>query len=64
MDRWFKDFSSCIDGISDNNNFGHVIKIRCLVDAASDSKEFCFSACNMNCMVDHLCNQSVIYMCI
>ena len=43
-----------MDGISDNNNFGHVIEIRCLVDATSDSKEFCFSACNVNRMVDRL----------
>ena len=62
VDGWFKDFSSCMDGIGDNNNFGHVFEIQCLVDAASDSKEFCFNVCNMNHMVDHLCNWSVVHI--
>ena len=53
-----------MDGISDNNNFGHVIEIQYLVDAASDSKEFCFSTCNVNYMVDHLYNWSVVHVCM
>ena len=60
--RQFEDFSSFMDRISNNNNFGHIIKIWCLVDATSDNKEFCFSACNMNHMVDHLYNWSVIHV--
>ena len=64
MDQQFKDFSSYMDRIGDDNNFGHIIEIWCLVNATFDSEEFCFSVCNMNRIVDHLYNQSVVHMCM
>ena len=51
-----------MDGIGDNNNLGYVVEICSLVDATPDSKEFCFSACDMNCMMDRLCYRFVIYV--
>ena len=64
MDQQFKDFSRYMDRIGDDNNFGHVIEIWCLVNTIFDSEEFCFSVCNMNRIVDHLYNQSVVHICM
>ena len=62
IDRWFENFSSYMDGIGDNNNLGHIIEIHCLVNAASNYKEFYFSTCNMNHVVNCLCQRFVVYV--
>jgi len=51
-----------MDGIDDDNNLEYVVEIHSLVDAILDNKEFCFSTCDVNCMIDHLCYRFVIYM--
>ena len=53
-----------MDGIGNNNNLGYDVKIHRLVDTTSDSKEFCFSTCDVNYIMNHLCYRFVIYMCI
>ena len=51
-----------MDGIDDNNNFEYVVEICSLVDATSDSKKFCFSACDVNYIINCLCYRFVIYV--
>jgi len=40
-----------MDGICDNNDFRYVLEMGCLINATSDSKEFGFSASNVDRMV-------------
>ena len=40
-----------MDGIYDKNNFRYVLEMGCLINAASDSKEFSFSTSNIDYMV-------------
>jgi len=44
-------FISCMDGISNNNNFGNILLGTCLIDTTPDRKEFCFSGCDKDSMV-------------
>ena len=50
--------------VSDDNNFGNAINIWGLVDTISDSKKFCFSACDMNYMMNNLCDGSIMGVCM
>ena len=51
-----------MDGISNDNNLRYDVEIHRLVDATPDSKEFYFSACDVNHVMNHLCYRFVIYM--
>ena len=42
-----------MNGICDNNDFRYVLERGSLINAASDSKEFGFSASNVDHMVKH-----------
>ena len=57
-----KDFLCSVNGIDNDNNFGYVLFAGCLVDTTSDGKKFCFSTCNVCCMVNYLCQRVVVYM--
>jgi len=57
-----KDLFCHMDGICDNNDFRYALEMGCLINAASDSKEFGFSASNVNRMVKCFDNQSVMNM--
>ena len=57
-----KDFLCSMNGLGNNDNFGYVIFAACLVDTASDGKKFCFSTCDISCMVNRLCQRVVAYM--
>ena len=54
-----------MNGIGDDNNLGYIIGVYSLVNATPDSKKFCFSACDKNHVIDHLCKRLVVcmYMC-
>ena len=64
--RWWVKYLSCsIDRVSYNNDFKNILKMCCLVDTVSNSKEFSFYACNVNSMMKHFDNQFIVdvYMC-
>ena len=54
-----KDFLGCMDGVSYNDDFGDIIGSACLVDTASDSKEFSFSTCYKTSMMNSLDEQLI-----
>ena len=54
-----EDFLCGMNGIG---NFGYVLFTAYLVDTASDGKKFCFSAHDICCMVNHLCQRVVVCM--
>jgi len=37
-------FLGCMDGISDDNDFGHIVDSASLINAASNCKKFCLHA--------------------
>jgi len=51
VQRRVKDLFCHMNGVHDNNDFGYVLEMDCLINAASDSKEFSFSASDVDCMV-------------
>ena len=51
-----------MDGVSDNNDFGNVFLVVCLVDTASNDKELCSCASDKSCVVNHLNQRIVIYV--
>ena len=53
---------SCMDGVSDNNDFGNVFFAVCLTNTASYGKEFCFCADDKGRMVNHLDQRVVMYV--
>ena len=57
-----KDFICSVNGISNNDNFEYVLFATYLVNTASDGKKFCFSAHDVYCMVNRLCQRVVVYM--
>ena len=44
---------SCVNGVGDDNDFGDVFLVAGLINAASDSKEFHFSASDEDRMMNH-----------
>ena len=49
--RWWVKYLSCyMDRVSNNNDFGNILKSHCLVDSTSNGKEFCFHTSDINCM--------------
>jgi len=44
---------SCMNGVGDDNDFGDVFLVAGLINAASDSKEFRFSAGDEGRMMSH-----------
>jgi len=54
MWRWVKDFSGCMNRVSDNDDLGNVIVIWGLVDTAPYGKKFSFSAGDVNHVMDSL----------
>jgi len=57
-----KDLFCRMDGIYDNNDFRYTLEIGCLINATSDSKEFGFSASNVDHMVKCFDEWSVMNM--
>jgi len=53
VSRRVKDLFCYMNGICDNNDFRYVLERGSLINAASDSKEFGFSASNVDHMVKH-----------
>ena len=54
MEFTIENFPCCIDGISDDDDLGHVLLIACLVDTAPDHKKLHFSTSNESCMMNYL----------
>ena len=52
----------CMDGVSDNNDFGNIFLAICLVDTTSNGKELCFCASDESCMVNCLNQRMVTYV--
>jgi len=54
-----------VDRVSYNNDFRNVLKMCCLVDITSNSKEFSFHACDVNSIIKCFDNQFIVdmYMC-
>jgi len=57
-----EDFFCCMDEIHDNNNFRYVLEMGCLINAVSDSKEFSFSASNVDHMVKSFDDWPIVNM--
>ena len=53
---------SCMNGVSDNDDFGDVFLVASLINAASDSKEFRFSAGDKGHMMNHFDQRLVTYV--
>jgi len=51
-----------MDGICDNNDFRYVLEMGCLINAASDSEEFSFSASNVDYMVKSFDDWPIVNM--
>ena len=51
-----------MNGISDNDNFTDALKICCLVNAVSNGKNFGFSSCDVNCIMNYLNDLLVLTM--
>ena len=49
-----KDFPSCMDGVSDNDDFENVLNTVYLVNAASNSKKLGFCTSDKGSVVNHL----------
>jgi len=49
-----KDFPSCVDGVSDNDDFGNVLNAACLVNAVSNSEKLGFCTSDKDSVVNHL----------
>ena len=48
--------------VGDDNDFGDVFLVASLINATSDSKEFCFSAGNKGRMMNHFNQRLVTYV--
>jgi len=57
-----KYFLRSMDGISDDNDFRHVFFDAGLIDAASNSKQFCFRACYECGMMNHFDERMIGYV--
>jgi len=53
---------SCVNGVSDDNDFGDVFLVAGLINAASDSKEFHFSASDEGHMMNCFDQRLVMYV--
>ena len=53
---------SCMNRVGDNDDFKDVILVASLINAASDSKEFHFSAGDKGCMMNHFDQRLVTYV--
>ena len=53
---------SCMNRVGDDNDFGDVFLVASLINATSDSKEFCFSAGNKGRMMNHFNQRLVTYV--
>ena len=62
MQRIVENFSSKMNEICNNYNFPDVLKIGSLISATFYSKQFSFSSCNINCMMDYFNNLFVMNM--
>jgi len=62
IQRIVENFPSRINEICDNYNFPDILKIGSLIYATSYSKQFGFSSCNINCMIDHFNDLFVMNM--
>jgi len=47
-----EDFLCCMDGIGDNNDFGHVVDSASLINTTSNCKEFCLRASDKGSVMD------------
>ena len=62
--RQIEDFSGHMNRVGDNDNLENAIKIWGLVDTASDNKKFCFSACDVNHMMNSFCDGTIVSVCM
>jgi len=53
---------SCMNGVSDDNDFRDVCFVANLVNTASNSEKFCFCAGDKGCMMNHLDQRLVMYV--
>ena len=53
---------SRMNRVGDDNDFGDVFLVASLINAISDSKEFCFSAGNKGCMMNCFNQRLVTYI--
>ena len=53
---------SYVNRVSDNNDFGDVFLVASLINATSDSKEFCFSAGDKGHMMNRFDQRLVTYV--
>ena len=62
MDFIIEYLLSCMDGVSDNDDFGNIFFAAYLVNTTSNGKEFCFCASDKGRMVNHLDQRVVTYV--
>jgi len=55
-------FLHSVNGVSDDDDLGHVFFNAGLVDTASDGKQFCFHACYEHCMMNYFSEGMVGYV--
>jgi len=53
---------SRVNEVSDDDDFGDVFLVAGLINTTSDSKEFCFSAGDKGCMMNHFDQRLVTYV--
>ena len=53
---------SCMNGVSDDNDFRDICFVASLVNTASNSEKFCFYAGDKGCMMNHLDQRLVACM--
>jgi len=53
---------SCVNGVGDDDDFGDVFLVADLINAASDNKEFCFSAGDEGHMMNCFDQRLVMYV--
>ena len=64
MGWWVENLFSHVNWICDDNDFWNIVVICSLIDTTSDSKQFSFCACDVNCMIKSFCNRSVVDVCV
>ena len=52
----------CMDEIGDDDDSGYILFATCLIDATSNSKEFCFSTSDECCIMNYLSQRMIAYM--
>ena len=64
MRRWVKNSFGCMDCISDNSNLGDVFAVYGIINTAPNSKQLCFSTCDMNYMMEDFGDGTIMNVCM